>query len=206
MCMHLWFLCGWQGISWHLDICINMPRLPLIVAYMFFIYHPSSMSSSTIQSCLGSNWIFQFTPCAPHHNHPNYFHPTMGAHLLCLKSITCHNFQFGPKGFELFFPSMVQASPSFFMKFSKMWPTTKKFLTSSPPLWSNTPCPFVDKGHQTFAISLWLHLKIFIQTILETFQNFEVWYIMKNHLILPKTYAPWLGCLNHSQNIKFLDI
>ncbi len=84
MCMHLWFLCGWQGILWHLDICIGMLRLPLIVAYMFSIYHPSSVSSLTIQLCLGSNRIFQFTPCAPHHNHPNYFHPTMGAHSLCL--------------------------------------------------------------------------------------------------------------------------
>jgi hypothetical protein len=109
----------------------------------------------------------------------------MGAHLLCLKSIKHHDFQFGPKGFELFFPSMVQALPFFWTNFSsKIWPTMKFFPTSSPPLWSNAPCPFVDKGHQTIAISLWLHLKFCIQTILKTFQNFKAWCIAKNCLVL----------------------
>jgi len=110
MCMHLCFFCGWQGIWRHLDVCTCMQSLPFIVAYVFLTYHPFSMSSLATQSCLGCNWIFQFAPCAPHHSHPNCFHPTMGVHLLCLESITHHYLQFGPKGFELLFPSMVQAS------------------------------------------------------------------------------------------------
>jgi hypothetical protein len=113
----------------------------------------------------------------------------MGANLLCLKSITHHDFQFGPKGFELLFPSMVQALPSS-TNSSKIWPTMNYFPTSLPPMWSNAPCPFVDKRHQTIATSLRLHLKFFIQTNLETLENFEVWCIAKNHLVLPKTYAP----------------
>jgi hypothetical protein len=61
--------------------------------------------------------------------------------------------------------------------------------TSLPPLWSIAPCPFVNKGHQTYT-SLWLHLKFCIQVILETSQNFEVQCIVKNRLVLPKTYVP----------------
>jgi hypothetical protein len=41
------------------------------------------------------------------------------------------------------------------------------FPTSLPPSWSNAPCPFVNKGHQTIATSLWLKLKFCIQTILK---------------------------------------
>jgi hypothetical protein len=37
---------------------------------------------------------------------------------------------------------------------SRIWPTMKFSPTSSPPPWSNVPCPFVDKGHQTIATSL----------------------------------------------------
>jgi hypothetical protein len=47
-------------------------------------------------------------------------------------------------------------------------------FTSSPSPWSNAPCPFVDKGHQTIATSLWLNLKFCIQTILETPHKSEV--------------------------------
>ncbi len=111
MCMLPWFLCGLQGILWHLDVRIGMPRLSLIVTYMFFACHPSSMSSQPTQLCLGCNQIFWFTPCAPHHNHLNCFHLTMGTNLLCLKSITHHGFQSGLKGFECLLPSMVQALP-----------------------------------------------------------------------------------------------
>jgi hypothetical protein len=97
MCMLPWSLCGWQGIWWHLDVHTSMPRLPLIVVYMFFTCRPSLMSSLPTQLCLGCNQIFRFAPCAPHHNHLDYFHLTMGTHLLCLKSITHHGFQFGLK-------------------------------------------------------------------------------------------------------------
>ncbi len=95
MCMLLWSLCGWQGIWWHLVVHTGMPRLSLIIAYVFFTCHLSSMSSLLTQSCLGCNWIFRFTPCAPHNNHLDCLHLTMGAHLLCLESITDHSFQFG---------------------------------------------------------------------------------------------------------------
>jgi hypothetical protein len=47
-----------------------------------------------------------------------------------------------------------------------------KFSPASlPPPWSNVPCPFMDKGHHTIAINLWLHLKFCIQSIFKTFQN-----------------------------------
>jgi hypothetical protein len=45
--------------------------------------------------------------------------------------------------------------------------------TSLPPLWSNAPCAFVDKRHQTIATSLWVNLKFYIQTISKTFQKFK---------------------------------
>jgi hypothetical protein len=61
--------------------------------------------------------------------------------------------------------------------------------TSSPPSQSNAPCPFVDKGHQTIATSLWLNLKICIQTIPKTLQKFKAWCITRIHLVLPKTFA-----------------
>ncbi len=152
---------------------MGMLLLPLIIAYVFFTCHPFSVSSPLIQSCFGCNRIFQFAPCAPHHKHPNYLHLTMGAHLLCLKSITHHNFEFGSKGFKHLFPSMVQTLPSTWTNFLRIWPTMKKFPTSLPPLWSNAPCFFVHKGHQTIATSLWLHPKFCIQTTLETPWNFE---------------------------------
>jgi len=64
-----------------------MPKLPVIVAYMFPTYHPSWMSSSPTQWCLGCDRTFQFAPYTPHHNHLDCLHPTMGTHLLCLESI-----------------------------------------------------------------------------------------------------------------------
>jgi len=109
---------------------------------------------------MGCDWIFRFTPCAPHHNHPDYFHLTMGAHLLCLESITHHDFQFGLEDFERFLPSMVQASPFYSTNSSKIWPTMNFFATISPPLWSNAPCPFVDKGHQTICHKFTVKSKI----------------------------------------------
>ncbi len=65
MCMLPWSLCGWQGIWWHLDVHTSMPRLPLILTYVIFVCHPSSVASPLIQLCLGSNRIFRFAPCAP---------------------------------------------------------------------------------------------------------------------------------------------
>ncbi len=56
-----------------------MPRLPLIVVYMFFTCHLSLLFSPLIQLCLGCDWNFWFTPYAPHHNNPNCFHLTMEA-------------------------------------------------------------------------------------------------------------------------------
>jgi len=122
--------------------------------------------------------------------HLDHLHLTMGTHLLCLESITHHNFQFGPKGFKRLLPFMVQASPSSSTNSSGIWPTMNFFPTSLPSLWSTAPCPFVNKRHQAIT-SLWVHLKICIQTILETFRNSEVRCIAKNHLIQRKTYAPW---------------
>jgi len=110
-----WSLCGWQGIWWHLDVRTSMPRLPLIIVYMFFTYHPFLVSSSLIQLCLGCDWSFDFTPCTSHHNHL-----TMETHLLWLESITHHGFQFGLKGFERLFPSMVQASLYFLTNSSRI--------------------------------------------------------------------------------------
>jgi hypothetical protein len=108
----------------------------------------------------------------------------MGAHLLCLESIT-HNFQFGPKGFEHLLPSMVLVLPFSSKKISRIWPTMKFCPTSSPPLWSNAPC------HHTITTSLWLHKKFHIQTILKTPQNFEVSCIVGNCIVIPNTYFPW---------------
>jgi hypothetical protein len=82
MCMPPWSLCGRQGIWWRLDVHISMPRLPLIVAYMFFACHLYLFFSLLIQLCLGCDLIFWFTPCAPHHNHLDCIHLTMGTHLL----------------------------------------------------------------------------------------------------------------------------
>jgi len=62
--------------------------------------------------------------------------------------------------------------------------------TSSPFLWSSAPCPFMDKGHQTIATSLWLNSKFCIQTILETPHKSEIQCTMRICLILPKMYAP----------------
>ncbi len=141
--------------------CLHMHAMAsLIVAYVLLASHPSSMSYPPIQSCLGCDWIFWFTPFAPHHNHP-----TMGTNLLCLESITHHGFQFGLKGFECLVPSMVQASPFSLTNYSKIWPTMKFSPTSSPLLWSSALCPFVNKGHQIIVTNLWLNPKFCIQTI-----------------------------------------
>ncbi len=117
VCMPPCGLCGWQVIWWQLDVRMGMPRLPLIITYVFFTCYLSSVSSLQTQSCLGCNWIFWFACGAPHHNHPDYLHPTMGAHLLCLESITHQDFQFGLEGFELLLPSMVQGLPFFLTNF-----------------------------------------------------------------------------------------
>jgi len=85
----------------------------------------------------------------------------------------------------------VQVSSFSLTKFSKIWPTMNSFPTSLPPSWSNAPCPFVDKGHQTIPTSLWLNLKFCIQTIPKTFRKSEARCIARNHSIMPKTYAPW---------------
>jgi hypothetical protein len=85
---------------------------------------------------------------------------------------------------------MVQALHFFSTNLLRIWPTIKFYTISLPPPWSNAPCPLVDKGHQTIARSLLLHPKFCIQTILEILWNFEVQCIMKNHLVLPKTYPP----------------
>jgi hypothetical protein len=93
---------------------------------------------------LGCNQIFQFAPCAPHHNHLDCFHPIMGTHFLCLKFITHHGFQFGLEDFERLLPSMVHTSPFSSTKSLRIWSTMNFFPTSSPPLWSSVPCPFMD--------------------------------------------------------------
>jgi hypothetical protein len=113
----------------------------------------------------------------------------MGTHLLCLESITHHNFQFGLEGFKCLLPSMVHALPFFSTNFSRIWPTMNFFSTSLPPLWYSAPCPSVDKGHQTIATSLWLNPKFCSQTILEILWKFETWCITRIHLVLPKNYA-----------------
>jgi len=87
-----------------------MPKLPSIVAYVFIAYHLFWVFSSPIQSCLGCNQIFWFTSYAPYQNHLDYLHPIMATRLLCLGSITHHNFQFGLKGFEHLIPFMVLVS------------------------------------------------------------------------------------------------
>ncbi len=132
-----WSLCGWQGIWWNLEVHMNMLRLPLIIAYVLLTCHLYLVFFLLIQLCLGCDQIFWFGPCTPHHNHLHYFHPTMGAHLLCLESITHHSFQLGQKVLNVFFST----------NSSKIWPTMNFFPTSSPPPWSNAPCPIVDKGH-----------------------------------------------------------
>jgi hypothetical protein len=137
---------------------------------------------------LGCDQIFQFAPCAPHHNHPDYLHSTMGAHLLCSKSITHHNLQFGLKGFKRLLPSMVQSLLFYSTNSSRIWPTMKLSPTSLPPMWSNAPCPFVD---QTIATNLCMNPKFCIQTILKTPSKFKVRCIVRIHLLLPKSYAPW---------------
>jgi hypothetical protein len=65
--------------------------------------------------------------------------------------------------------------------------------TSSPPLWCKTPYLFVDKWHQTIVTSLWLNMKICIQTIPKTPKKYEVRCIIKIRLLQLKTYAPWLA-------------
>jgi len=103
MCMLPWSLCGWQGIWWHLDVHTNMPRLPLIIIYVLLACRSFLVSSPLIQSFLGCDQIFWFTPWAPHHNHPDCLHPTMGTHLLCLESITHPTFNLGQKVLSAFF-------------------------------------------------------------------------------------------------------
>jgi hypothetical protein len=102
-----------------------MRKLPLIVAYVFLAYHLFWVFSSPIQSCLGCNQIFRFTPYAPHQNHLDFLHPIMGAHLLCLESITHHNFQFGLRKFEHLIPFMVLISISSSRNSSRIWPAMK---------------------------------------------------------------------------------
>ncbi len=155
-------------------------KASLIVAYMLFNYHPSSISSPPTQLCLGCNWIFWFAPCAPHHNHSR-----MGTHLLWLESIRHHGFQFGLEGFNCLFPSMVQASLFSSINFLKIWPTMKFSPMSSSPLLSNALGLFVNRKHQTIVTNLWLNTKFYIQTILKTLQKFEVHYIVKIYLVLP---------------------
>jgi hypothetical protein len=57
-------------------------------------------------------------------------------------------------------------------------------------MWSNAPCPFVDKRHQTITTNLWLNLKICIQTILKTPQKPKVLCIARICLVMPKNYVP----------------
>ncbi len=146
--------CSHEHVKASIDCCLCASCLSSIFN-VFFV--------NSIMLAMPLNLLIRtFTP---HYNHLDYLHPTMGAHLLCLESITHHSFQFGPKGFECLLPSMVQASPSFLTYSLRIWPTMNFFPTSSPPSWSNAPCLFVDKGHQTITTSLWSHLKFCIQTI-----------------------------------------
>ncbi len=166
-----------------------IPKLPLIIANAFFAYHLSSVFSPPTKSCLGCNWIFQLAPLAPHHNYPNCFHLTMGAHLLCLESIT-HNFQFGLEGFE-HLPSMVLVLL-----------LLQKILQKFGPPWN-----FLPQVHHLHGLMCLLflsikdikplqqicdykHLKFCIETTLKTLQNFEAWCIVWNSFVLPKKYFP----------------
>ncbi len=137
--------------------------------------------------------------CASHHNHLDCPHLTMGGHLLWLESITHHGFQFGLEGLECLLPSMVLISSSPLRNSSRIWPTMKFSPTSLPPLWSNAPCPFMDKRQQTIVTSLWLNPKFCIQTILKTLWKSKVWCIARIHLILLKTYVPWLAYISYGQ-------
>jgi hypothetical protein len=49
---------------------------------------------------------------------------------------------------------MVQALPSSSTNSLKIWHIMNFFPTSLPILWSDVPCLFVDKGHQTIATLL----------------------------------------------------
>jgi hypothetical protein len=49
---------------------------------------------------------------------------------------------------------MVLILPSFSKTIWNFFPIMKFCPTSPPPSWSNTPCPFVDKGLHTIVISL----------------------------------------------------
>jgi hypothetical protein len=120
-----WSLCGWQGIWWQLDVCTNRTWLPLMIVYMLLVCHPFLVFSLQTWLCLGCDWIFWFAPCTPHHNHLDCLHLTMGAHFLCLKFITHHDFQFGLKGFKHLFPSMVQASHFSWINSSRNFHTMK---------------------------------------------------------------------------------
>jgi hypothetical protein len=71
--------------------------------------------------------------------------------------------------------------------------------TSLPPLWSNAPCHFVDKKHQTNTTSLWLNLRFCIQTISKTSRKFKVICITKIRLVMPKIYVPRLTYTSPSQ-------
>jgi hypothetical protein len=85
----------------------------------------------------------------------------------------------------------------------KIWPIVKVCSTSLPPPKSNVFYPFVDKGIHIIVISLYLHMKSCIQTTLKTPQNFEVWCIVGNHLVPPKTYFQ-LICLYFSKLVTCL--
>jgi hypothetical protein len=142
---------------------------------------------------MGCDWIFRFTPCAPHHNHPDYFHLTMGAHLLCLESITHHDFQFGLEDLSVFFHPWCK--PRLFIrpilrKFDPRW----IFLPQSHHLYGLMHLVLLwIKDIKPFATSLRLNPKFCIQTILETPWKSESWCITKIQLVLftnaPSKYA-----------------
>jgi hypothetical protein len=85
---------------------------------------------------------------------------------------------------------MVQTSPFLITNSSKKLAHHEFSPTSSPPLCSNAPCPFVDKRHQTIATSLWLNPKFCIQAILKTLRKSKAWCIANIHLVLPVAYVP----------------
>ncbi len=94
------------------------------------IWYIMIITCITTQWCLGCDWIFQFVPYTPHCNHPDCIHLLMGTHLLCLESIRHYGFQFGAKGFEHLFTSMVLISPFFLRNSLKIWPTMIFFPTN----------------------------------------------------------------------------
>jgi len=112
-----------------------------------------------IQWCLWCDQTFQFTPCTPHHNHPNYPHPTKVAQLLCFGIHKAHWFLAWERRFWIFF-SIHSANFAFIFEiFLLNLATMPPYLTTLSLSQSKAICPFMDKKLQTI-VSNWMpHLR-----------------------------------------------